>query len=160
LKRLAFCSAGPDRGARAVVPPSPRIRQVRLFALDGQRSASAASQRRNRHDHITGGETDVCVLATMFGAIDWGLRVIVVTDAACSSADETRDATMALYTNALVRRLKPSRRIRYLKAGKGSCVPAERHERRVLHHARDYRGHRGGGRAAGAALLKRPPWAD
>jgi nicotinamidase-related amidase len=48
---------------------------------------------------ITGGETDVCVLATMFGAIDWGFRVILVTDAICSSADETHDATMALYTN-------------------------------------------------------------
>ncbi len=30
---------------------------------------------------ITGGETDVCVLATMLGAIDWGFRVILVTDA-------------------------------------------------------------------------------
>ncbi|WP_291855224.1 isochorismatase family cysteine hydrolase [Bradyrhizobium sp.] len=48
---------------------------------------------------ITGGETDVCVLATMFGAIDWGFRAILVTDALCSSADETHDATMALYTN-------------------------------------------------------------
>jgi len=35
---------------------------------------------------ITGGETDVCVLATMLGAIDWGFRVILVTDALCSSA--------------------------------------------------------------------------
>ena len=40
---------------------------------------------------ITGGETDVCVLATMLGAIDWGFRVILVTDALCSSADETHD---------------------------------------------------------------------
>ena len=30
---------------------------------------------------ITGGETDVCVLSTMLGAIDWGFRVILVTDA-------------------------------------------------------------------------------
>jgi nicotinamidase-related amidase len=43
---------------------------------------------------ITGGETDVCVLATMLGAIDWGFRVILVTDALCSSADETHDAMM------------------------------------------------------------------
>lgn len=35
----------------------------------------------------------------MSGAIDRGFRVIVVTDAVCSSADETHDATMALYTN-------------------------------------------------------------
>jgi nicotinamidase-related amidase len=48
---------------------------------------------------ITGGETDVCVLATVLGAIDWGLRVILVTDALCSSADETHDAMMNVYTN-------------------------------------------------------------
>jgi nicotinamidase-related amidase len=46
---------------------------------------------------ITGGETDVCVLATVLGAIDRGFRVIVVTDAVCGSADETHDALMALY---------------------------------------------------------------
>jgi nicotinamidase-related amidase len=48
---------------------------------------------------ITGGETDVCVLATMLGAIDWGFRVILVTDALCSSADETHDAMMDVYMN-------------------------------------------------------------
>lgn len=48
---------------------------------------------------ITGGETDVCVLATMLGAIDWGFRVILVTDALCSSADETHDAMMNIYRN-------------------------------------------------------------
>jgi nicotinamidase-related amidase len=46
---------------------------------------------------ITGGETDVCVLATVLGAIDRGFRVVLVTDAICSSADETHDALMALY---------------------------------------------------------------
>jgi nicotinamidase-related amidase len=48
---------------------------------------------------ISGGETDVCVLATMLGAIDWGFRVILVTDALCSSADETHDAMMNVYMN-------------------------------------------------------------
>ena len=48
---------------------------------------------------ITGGETDVCVLSTMLGAVDWGFRVILVTDALCSSADETHDAMMNVYTN-------------------------------------------------------------
>jgi nicotinamidase-related amidase len=48
---------------------------------------------------LTGGETDVCVLATMLGAIDWGFRVILVTDALCSSADETHDAIMNVYMN-------------------------------------------------------------
>ena len=48
---------------------------------------------------ITGGETDVCVLSTMLGAIDWGFQVILVTDALCSSADETHDAMMNIYMN-------------------------------------------------------------
>ena len=48
---------------------------------------------------ITGGETDVCVLATMLGAIDWGFRVILITDAICSSTDETHDAMMSVYLN-------------------------------------------------------------
>ena len=48
---------------------------------------------------LPGGETDVCVLSTMLGAIDWGFRVILVTDALCSSADETHDAMMNIYMN-------------------------------------------------------------
>jgi len=48
---------------------------------------------------VRGGETDVCVLATVMGAIDWGFRVILVTDSLCSSADETHDAMMNVYTN-------------------------------------------------------------
>lgn len=46
---------------------------------------------------ITGGETDVCVLATVLGAVDRGFRVILVTDAICSSTDKTHDALMELY---------------------------------------------------------------
>lgn len=46
---------------------------------------------------ITGGETDVCVLATVFGAMDRGFRVVLVTDAICGSADQTHDALMELY---------------------------------------------------------------
>jgi nicotinamidase-related amidase len=50
---------------------------------------------------VTGRETDVCVLATMMGAVDWGFRVLLVTDALCSSADETHDAMMNVYENRL-----------------------------------------------------------
>lgn len=48
---------------------------------------------------ITGGETDVCVLATVLGAVDWGFRVILVSDALCSSADEKHDSMMNIYMN-------------------------------------------------------------
>jgi nicotinamidase-related amidase len=43
---------------------------------------------------ISGGETDVCVLATVLTGIDLGYRVIVLTDAVCSSADKTYDASL------------------------------------------------------------------
>lgn len=46
---------------------------------------------------ITGGETDVCVMATVMGAIDLGYRVVVVKDAIWSSADETHDKIVDLY---------------------------------------------------------------
>lgn len=46
---------------------------------------------------MTGGETDVCLLAAVVGAVDLGYRVIVVSDAVCSSADDTHDAAMEMY---------------------------------------------------------------
>lgn len=46
---------------------------------------------------VTGGETDVCVLATVLDAIDYGYRVILPSDALCSSSDATHDALMRLY---------------------------------------------------------------
>jgi nicotinamidase-related amidase len=45
---------------------------------------------------VTGGETDVCVLATVLGAIDLGFHVIVLSDAVCSGADETHVAAFEL----------------------------------------------------------------
>ncbi len=47
---------------------------------------------------VTGGETDVCVLATVLGAVDRGYRVVVVEDALCSSADEVHEAVKLLYS--------------------------------------------------------------
>jgi nicotinamidase-related amidase len=48
---------------------------------------------------VSGGETDVCVLATVLGAVDRGYRIVVATDALCSSTDETHDAMLTLYHN-------------------------------------------------------------
>lgn len=47
---------------------------------------------------ISGGETEICVLATVMGAVDLGYRVIVVRDAICSSADNTHDAALRIYS--------------------------------------------------------------
>jgi nicotinamidase-related amidase len=48
---------------------------------------------------VTGGETDVCVLSTVLGAVDFGYRTIIVQDALCSSSDEQHDALLDLYSN-------------------------------------------------------------
>lgn len=47
---------------------------------------------------VTGGETDVCVLATVMAAVDLGFRVVLPTDALCSARDKTHDALMTLYS--------------------------------------------------------------
>lgn len=46
---------------------------------------------------VTGAETDMCVLATVLGAVDLGFRVVMVSDALCSSSDESHDHLIALY---------------------------------------------------------------
>jgi len=48
---------------------------------------------------ISGGETDVCVLSTVLGAIDWGYRAILVGDAVCSVSDEAHDAILKLFNS-------------------------------------------------------------
>jgi nicotinamidase-related amidase len=48
---------------------------------------------------ISGGETDVCVMATVFGAIDLGYRTIILKDAVCSGTDQTHDASLELLGN-------------------------------------------------------------
>lgn len=46
---------------------------------------------------FTGGETDVCLLAAVSGAIDLGFRVVIINDAICSSSDKTHDAMLEVY---------------------------------------------------------------
>ena len=47
---------------------------------------------------VTGGETDVCVLAAILDAIDLGYRVIVASDALCSVSDEAHDNLLQLFS--------------------------------------------------------------
>ena len=46
---------------------------------------------------VSGSETEVCVLATVMGGIDLGYRIVLVTDAVCSGADETHNAMQRIY---------------------------------------------------------------
>ncbi len=45
---------------------------------------------------VTGAETDLCVLSALFGAVDRGYRVVIVSDAVCSYSDQTHDAILSL----------------------------------------------------------------
>lgn len=81
----------------ALVPPATRIDK-------GVYSPFAAPEllellRRRHIDSlvISGAETDVCVLAAVMDAVDHGYRVVLATDAICSSSDETHDALLSLY---------------------------------------------------------------
>jgi nicotinamidase-related amidase len=46
---------------------------------------------------VSGGETDVCVLATVMAALDLGFHVVLPTDALCSVDDRTHEALLLLY---------------------------------------------------------------
>jgi nicotinamidase-related amidase len=43
---------------------------------------------------LSGGETDVCVMAAVLGAVDLGYSIILLKDAICSTSDETHDASL------------------------------------------------------------------
>ena len=64
---------------------------------------------------ITGGETDVCVLATALGAIDLGYRAIILTDAVCSGTDETHDASLKLLESRFTAQMDAIRRRRFYR---------------------------------------------
>lgn len=57
----------------------------------------ALQARRVSSVIVTGGETDVCVLATVLGAIDLGYHVYLPLDALFGSADPTHDAMLDIY---------------------------------------------------------------
>jgi nicotinamidase-related amidase len=46
---------------------------------------------------LSGGETDICVLATVLGAVDRGYRLVLAEDAVCSTSDATHDDLLRLF---------------------------------------------------------------
>jgi nicotinamidase-related amidase len=78
-------------------PPATVIDKSRYCAFIGSQLLEHLRAREADGLIVTGSETDVCVLATVLGAVDLGYRVIVVQDAVCSSSDEGHDALMKLY---------------------------------------------------------------
>ena len=81
----------------ALCPPATIIDKTRYSAFAEPGLLAHLRERQADALIITGSETDVCVLATVLGAVDLGYRVIVVRDALCSSSDEGHDMLMRLY---------------------------------------------------------------
>lgn len=80
-----------------LVPPARMIDKVTNSAFGRVRLAPGLRAQGITTLIITGGETDVCVLATVMSAIDHGFRVVLPADALCSTNDRTHDALLTLY---------------------------------------------------------------
>ena len=81
----------------ALVPPAVVLDKSTYSPFSSPALLDLLAARRTDTLILSGTETDVCVLAGALDAVDRGLRVIIATDAICSSKDETHDALMTLY---------------------------------------------------------------
>jgi nicotinamidase-related amidase len=79
------------------VPPATVVDKTRYSAFTEPALQAHLAGREADGLIVTGSETDVCVLATVLGAVDRGYRVIVVEEGVCSSSDAGHDALMTLY---------------------------------------------------------------
>lgn len=80
-----------------LVPPALVLDKPIYSPFFGWRLPALLKQRHTDLLIVTGAETDVCVLATVLGAVDCGFPVVLVEDAVCSSSDEGHDALLALF---------------------------------------------------------------
>ena len=81
----------------ALTPPATVVDKLRYSPWYRTKLSALLQERRADTLIVSGGETDVCVIATILGAIDRGYRVIAVTDALCSSSDAAHDAALRIY---------------------------------------------------------------
>ena len=82
---------------RRFVPPAAVFDKPVYSAFAGHRLQAYLREAGCEELIVTGGESDICVLATVLGAVDAGYAVHLVSDALCSSTDSTYDAVMTLF---------------------------------------------------------------
>ncbi|SFQ07088.1 Nicotinamidase-related amidase [Mesorhizobium sp. NFR06] len=83
---------------KSFVPPARQFdKPVYSPWFDGS-LASALATERAQTIIVSGGEADMCVLATLLGAIDFGFRTVLAEDAICSTSDEAYDSIVRLFT--------------------------------------------------------------
>lgn len=91
---------------RALVPPASVFDKPCYSAWIDGRLHMALQQQGITTLVISGGETDVCVLATVLGAVDLGYYIVLLKDAICSTSDETHDASLSLYASRFSSQLR------------------------------------------------------
>jgi nicotinamidase-related amidase len=57
---------------------------------------------------VSGGETDVCVLAAVMGAVDLGYAIVLLREGICSTSDQTHDASLELFGSRFSSQLRLS----------------------------------------------------
>lgn len=83
----------------AFVPPAQVVDKAIYSPWLGSDLHRRLQARRCDTLVVSGGETGMCVLATVLGAADLGYRTILVRDAVCSASDEAHDAMLDLFGN-------------------------------------------------------------
>lgn len=100
---------------RALVPPAKVLDKMVYSAFAHPRLAPALRRRGIETLIVTGGETDVCVMATVVAAVDLGFQVVLPTDALCSAHDPTHDALMKLYRERFTQQIETTSTERVLQ---------------------------------------------
>lgn len=92
-----------DNGLIDLIPelarftPPAEVIDKHVYGPWGQTDLHLRLQQRGINTLIiSGGEIDICVLATVLGAVDFGYRVIVASDALCSSDDNSYDSILSV----------------------------------------------------------------
>jgi len=93
---------------RRLVPPAKMLDKHFYSPFHGTNLARTLIDEGCDALVISGAETDMCVLASVLDAVDLGIRVVLATDAICSSSDETHDALMKLYHRRFSQQVEPA----------------------------------------------------
>ncbi len=80
---------------RPFVPPGQTLDKLGYSAFDAPELEPMLAKLGAKTLILTGVETDVCVLSTLFAAIDRGYRIVLVADAIASSDPASHAATLA-----------------------------------------------------------------
>jgi nicotinamidase-related amidase len=82
---------------KRLVPPATLCDKATYSAFGNKALRAWLAERRIGTLLVSGGETDVCVLATVMQAVDLGFHVLLVSDALCSVSNTSHDAMLSLF---------------------------------------------------------------